>query len=148
LYAAAAAALFCSGAAFCYIVLLPFTLRFFAGTAAIDIGAMLTISNYLDFFCKMVLAFGLIFETPLVTCFLVRVHLVTTKALRKARKWVLLGVFALAAIITPPDVVSQLYVGIPMYLMYEAGMLAAWISEARDAKKLKRGQAASLPVHG
>jgi sec-independent protein translocase protein TatC len=148
LYTTAAAVLFCGGVAFCYIVLLPFTLQFFAGAAAIDIDAMLTISNYLDFFSKMIFAFGLIFETPLVTYFLVRVHVVTAKTLRKARKYVLLGVFVLAAIITPPDVVSQLYVGIPMYLMYEAGMLIAWISEKREAKKLKQGRVEALPVHG
>ena len=135
LYIPIAIALFCCGVCFCYFIIFPFTLQFFLSAASVDMEAMLTISDYVDFLCKILVPFGLVFETPLVVNFLVRFHIVSVVKLKRARKYVLLGCAILGAIITPPDVISQLSVLGPMYLMYEIGMLVGQIAEKRSTAK-------------
>jgi sec-independent protein translocase protein TatC len=125
--------LFGGGVCFCYFIVFPFALRFFLSTASVDLEAMLTIGDYVNFLCKILVPFGLIFETPLIVYFLVGFKIVSLKRLKKVRKYVLLLCFILGAIITPPDVVSQLSVAGPMYLMYEAGMLIGRLAEKRKA---------------
>ncbi|MDR1246088.1 MAG: twin-arginine translocase subunit TatC [Clostridiales Family XIII bacterium] len=130
--------LFGGGVCFCYFIIFPFALRFFLSTASVDLEAMLTIGDYVNFLCKILVPFGLIFETPLIVYFLVGFRIIPLERLKKARKYILLVCFIIGAIITPPDVVSQLSVAGPMYLMYEIGMLVGVIAEkykARDSAK-------------
>jgi len=131
IYVPIAIILFCAGVCFCYFVILPFTLKFFLGVASIEVEAMLSISSYINFLCKILIPFGLVFETPLIVFFLTNFRIVSTKTLGKTRKFVLLACFLLGAIITPPDVISQVCVAAPMYLMYEIGVMLGRLTEKR-----------------
>jgi len=131
-YIPIATLLFCVGVCFCYFVIFPFTLQFFLNAASLDLVAMLTVGDYIDFLCKMLIPFGFVFETPLIVYFLLRYQFVSVKRLRKARKYILLACFIIGAIITPPDIVSQLSVAAPIYLMYEIGMLIGKFAEKNN----------------
>jgi len=83
------------------------------------------IENYLDFVMSMCLAFGVTFEVPVVVIVLVRMGLVSLEKLKAIRSYVIVGVFVVAAVVTPPDLVSQFSLAIPMWLLYELGLLLA-----------------------
>jgi sec-independent protein translocase protein TatC len=117
--------LFVGGAAVCYYGILPYAMNFFINFATDEISANIKVSSYLRFVIRFIVAFGLIFETPLVIFFLARLGLVTAKGLRKFRRYAIVLGFALAAVITPPDPGSQLAVGLPFILLYEIGILTA-----------------------
>ena len=115
--------LFYTGIAFAYYVVFPLVFAFF-GSIEID-GAPWTpdIASYLDFITSIVLAFGLAFEVPIATLLLVWAGLTTPEALGKARPYVFLGAFVVGMLLTPPDVISQTLLAIPVYLLYEAGII-------------------------
>ncbi len=110
---------FLGGASFCFFVVFPYAFTFFVGFASEDIAAMPSLSEYLGFALKLLIAFGLIFEMPLFTYFLSRMGVVTATLMRKFRKYAILCIFIVAAILTPPDVISQLLMAMPMMLLYE-----------------------------
>jgi len=83
------------------------------------------IENYLDFVFTMCLAFGITFEVPVVVVVLVRMELVTVEKLKAIRSYVIVGAFVVAAVVTPPDIMSQLFLAIPLCLLYEVGLLIA-----------------------
>jgi sec-independent protein translocase protein TatC len=83
----------------------------------------------------LMLVFGVAFQTPVAIFFLNKTGLVSVKSLCKSRKFVLLGIFVIAAMATPPDVISQITLGIPLYLLFELGILLSWISERRKKKR-------------
>lgn len=116
---------FLLGAAFCYLVVFPFSFTFFMGFATDDIVPMPSLSEYLGFALKMLIAFGLIFEMPLFTFFLARMGLVTAQGMRRVRRYAILVIFIVAAILTPPDVMSQMLMAIPMLLLYECSIFIA-----------------------
>lgn len=116
---------FLLGAAFCYFVVFPFSFTFFMGFATDDIIPMPSLSEYLGFALKMLIAFGLIFEMPLFTFFLARMGLVTAQGMRRVRRYAVLVIFIVAAILTPPDVMSQMLMAIPMLLLYECSIFIA-----------------------
>lgn len=116
---------FLLGAAFCYFVVFPFSFTFFMGFATDDIIPMPSLSEYLGFALKMLIAFGLIFEMPLFTFFLSRMGLVTAQGMRRVRRYAVLVIFIVAAILTPPDVMSQMLMAIPMLLLYECSIFIA-----------------------
>lgn len=116
---------FLLGAAFCYFVVFPFSFTFFMGFATDDIVPMPSLSEYLGFALKMLIAFGLIFEMPLFTFFLSRMGLVTAQGMRRVRRYAVLVIFIVAAILTPPDVMSQMLMAIPMLLLYECSIFIA-----------------------
>lgn len=118
---------FLGGAAFCYLVVFPFAFKFFMSYSTENIVAMLSINEYLSFALKMLLAFGLIFEMPLFAFLLARMGLVTAAWLRSVRKYAILVVFVVAAILTPPDVFSQIMMALPMLLLYELSIYVAVI---------------------
>ena len=126
---------FLGGATFCYVIVFPFAFTFFMGYSTDNIVAMLSINEYLSFSLKMLIAFGLIFEMPLFTFFLSRMGIVTAARMRKARKFAVLGVFVIAAILTPPDVFSQIMMACPMILLYEASILVAVVCGKKRAEK-------------
>jgi sec-independent protein translocase protein TatC len=117
--------LFYSGAAFAYYIVFPFMLSFFVSVTPPGVQMMTEMSNYLDFVMVLLLSFGLAFEIPVATVLLVWTGIVNIKTLKKNRGFVLLGIFIFAAFVTPPDAVSQSALAVPMYLLYELGILMA-----------------------
>jgi sec-independent protein translocase protein TatC len=102
-------------------------LSFFVASAPSGVQMMTDMSSYLDFVMVLLLAFGLAFEVPVATVLLVWTGFVKLSALKKNRGFVLLGIFIVAAFVTPPDAVSQSAMAIPMYLLYEIGIVMAGI---------------------
>lgn len=117
--------LFYSGAAFAYFIVFPVMFEFFVSTTPENVRMMTDMTQYLDFVVLLFFAFGLAFEIPVATVLLVRTGLVKVESLGKQRGFVLLGIFVVAAFITPPDVVSQSMMAVPMYILYEAGIIMA-----------------------
>ncbi len=130
-----AVALFYSGCAFAYFVVLPSVFNFLVKFKPDVIDITPDASSYLDFVLVIFFAFGASFELPVALVILVLLGWVTPAQLREARGYALVGIFVLAAIITPPDVVSQLLLAIPMYLLYEAGIIASQWVTPRDSSK-------------
>lgn len=122
---ASAVALFYIGCAFAFFLVLPSVFKFLTLVTPDGVSMMTDINAYLNFVLVIFLAFGLSFELPVALVILVLLGWVTTDQLRESRGYAVVGVFVLAAIITPPDVVSQLMLAIPMCLLYEAGIIAA-----------------------
>jgi sec-independent protein translocase protein TatC len=117
--------LFYMGAAFAYYAVFPVMLSFFVATTPHGVQMMTDMSAYLDFVMILLLAFGLAFEVPVATVLLVWTGFVNIKTLKKNRGFVLLGIFIFAAFVTPPDAVSQSAMAVPMYLLYEIGIIMA-----------------------
>jgi sec-independent protein translocase protein TatC len=124
-----ATALFLVGGAFCFFIVLPFAMGFLLTYKIGDfMMPMLSVGQYTDFCLKFILAFGAVFELPIIIIFATRMGLVTTKTLAKNRKYAVLIAFIVAAILTPtPDAFNQILMAIPMILLYEVGILAARI---------------------
>lgn len=117
--------LFIGGVAFCYFFVFGRVFKFIGDFAPSSIAVMPDIENYLDFVMSMCLAFGATFEVPVVVVILVRMGIVSVEKLREIRPYAVVGAFVIAAVVTPPDVVSQLSLAIPMCLLFELGLLAA-----------------------
>jgi len=117
--------LFIAGVAFCYFLVFGRVFHFIADFAPTSIAVMPDIENYLDFVMSMCLAFGATFEVPVVVVILVRMGIVSVEKLKSIRPYAIVGAFVIAAIVTPPDVVSQLALAIPMCLLFELGLLLA-----------------------
>jgi sec-independent protein translocase protein TatC len=119
--------LFYAGAAFAYQFVFPVMFEFFAQTTPAGVTMMTDISNYLDFVLTMIFAFGVAFEVPIAVVLLVISGIVSLEKLRSARGYVLIGIFVIAAFLTPPDAISQSIMAVPMYLLYEGGLIMAQI---------------------
>lgn len=117
--------LFYGGCAFAFFVVLPSVFGFLAQVTPDGVAMMTDINAYLDFVLVIFLAFGFSFELPVALVILVMLGWVTPKQLSEWRGYAIVGIFIVAAVITPPDVISQLLLAIPMCLLYEAGILAA-----------------------
>ena len=114
------------GVLFCYMLLLPFAIPFLLSYKTEDLIAIIKIGDYIDFVLKFLLASGVVFELPLIIVLLSRMGIVNPDTLAKYRKYAFLASFILGAILTPtPDVFNQTIMSIPIYLLYEAGILAA-----------------------
>lgn len=120
-----AVVLFYLGCAFAYFVMLPAVFAFLTATTPSGVAMMTDISRYLDFVLIIFLAAGMSFEMPIAVIVLVSLGVVQPAQLRASRGYVIVGIFVVAAIITPPDALSQLMLGIPMMLLYEVGVIAA-----------------------
>lgn len=118
--------LFLLGAAFCFIIVLPFALTFLLGYKTEHMTAMLSVGNYMDFCVKFILAFGAIFELPLLIVFLVRFGFMTPDSLAKKRKYAILAAFVIGAVLTPtPDAFNQTLMAVPVIILYEIGILVS-----------------------
>ncbi|MCC7600686.1 twin-arginine translocase subunit TatC [Janthinobacterium sp. FW305-129] len=117
--------LFMSGVAFCYFFVFGRVFHFINQFSPDSITLMPDIENYLEFVMSMCLAFGATFEVPVVVVILVRMGLVSIAKLKEVRPYIIVGAFVIAAIVTPPDVVSQFSLAIPMCLLFELGLLVA-----------------------
>jgi len=125
------------GAAFAYFLAFPLVIRFLVKFSSGAVLPMFTISRYLAFAINFILAFGIIFQTPLVFFALGRLRIVNAGILRKYRKHALLLILIVSAVLTPPDVLSQLMMAIPLMLLYELGIMMVWLSRAKEARRKK-----------
>jgi len=126
--------LFLLGMAFCYFVVFRTVFHFIANFAPESITPAPDIEAYLGFVMTMFLAFGITFEVPVAVILLVKTGMLTVKKLRAARGYVVVGAFIVAAVVTPPDVVSQFMLAVPLCLLYELGVMIASMLE-REAKE-------------
>lgn len=117
--------LFLCGMAFAYLAVFPVVFGFISSSAPDGVAVMTDIGSYLDFAMTLFIAFGLAFEVPVAVVLLVTAGIVSVAWLREARAYVIVAAFILGAIFTPPDVISQLMLAIPLWLLYEAGILVA-----------------------
>jgi sec-independent protein translocase protein TatC len=125
---------FAIGMCFAYFVVFPVAFGFFAGYTPAGVQMMTDIDKYLSFVLTMFIAFGITFETPVVVVVLVRMRVVTVEKLRSFRPYVIVGAFVVGAIFTPPDVISQSLLAVPLWLLYELGlMLARFVATAEPA---------------
>ncbi len=116
---------FVGGALFGYFVVFPYGFKFFLGFATDRIRALPSMKEYLSFASKLLLAFGLVFELPLALTFMARLGIVSVDFLKKNRKYAILIFFVGAAILTPPDVVTQVMMALPLMLLYEISIVGA-----------------------
>ena len=128
-------ALFYGGAAFAYYVVFPLLFEFFTQTGPENVAVMTDINQYLNFVLKLFFAFGGAFEIPIATFLLILSGATTVESLSKKRPYILLGCFVIGMLLTPPDVISQSLLAIPMYLLYEVGLLFGRLVRKRKAEK-------------
>lgn len=120
--------LFLIGMAFAYFAVFPIVFGFFAHTAPEGVAVMTDIGNYLDFVLGMFMAFGLAFEVPVAVVILAQLGWVSLQGLKEARSYVVVGAFVIGAIFTPPDIVSQFMLAVPLWLLYEVGIVTiSWL---------------------
>lgn len=124
--------LFILGGAFAYGYVMPLAFKFFLGFSQPDLVAYPTVQLYVSLVLRLAIAFGIAFEVPLVCILLVKLGVMSSAAIAGKRRWVFVGAFVLAALLTPPDVISQVMLAIPMYLLFELGVFIARRFEARD----------------
>jgi sec-independent protein translocase protein TatC len=139
---------FVAGAAFAYFVILPFTLRFFLSYASPSIEALFSITDYYDFVSSLALAFGASFELPMVAWVLGAFGLLRAATLSRVRRLAVLGIFIAAAILTPPDVVSQILLALPMLGLYELSVIILKAQERGRARRIRRAAAAEAASAG
>jgi len=115
--------LFAVGALFGYLVVFPYGFKFFVSFATEDIQALPSVKQYFSFAIRLLLAFGLVFEMPVVVLFLTKIGLITPDSMKKFRKFAILSSFILSAILTPPDVATQLMMALPIIILYEISIV-------------------------
>jgi len=135
--------LFYAGCAFAYFVVFPLMFGFFARVAPEGVSVMTDISRYLDFVLTLFLAFGLVFEVPVATIILVALRVTTPDKLAEKRSYVVVGAFALGMLLTPPDVISQTLLAIPMWLLFEVGIIMSRILISKPEAEPEDSQTAS-----
>lgn len=120
--------LFLIGMAFAYFLVFPVVFHFITSVAPTGVAVMTDIDKYLSFVLGMFIAFGMTFEVPIVVILLTRFRVISIVQLRSARPYIIVGAFVVAAVITPPDVVSQIMLAVPLWLLFELGvMIASWL---------------------
>lgn len=136
------------GISFAYYIIIPMTLQFFVKMSVDKIKPLFSFANYISFISSLLLSFGLVFELPLLIILLTQLGLVAPKTFKKHRKIVILAMFILAAILTPPDVVSQALMAVPMIFLYEFSIIVSTIiyrkkkkEKAKKEEELKKEEA-------
>jgi sec-independent protein translocase protein TatC len=125
--------LFFCGMAFAYFIVFPVVFGFITASAPQGVAVMTDIDKYLSFVLSMFMAFVITFQVPIAVVVLVRMGFVSVEKLREARSYVIVGAFVVGAIFTPPDVVSQLMLAIPLWLLYETGIVvASWVGKGKE----------------
>lgn len=124
--------LFYLGMAFAYYAVFPLVFQFFASVTPTDVAMMTDINHYLDFVLKLFFAFGLAFEIPVATVLLALTGLTSSRSMARKRPYVIVGCFVIGMLITPPDVISQILLAVPAWLLFEIGILLARMVEKPD----------------
>jgi sec-independent protein translocase protein TatC len=124
--------LFLCGIAFAYFLVFPVVFTFILSSAPEGVAVMTDIAEYLDFVMTLFLAFGFAFEVPIVVVLIAHFGWVTTKQLKEMRGYVIVGAFILAAIFTPPDIISQFMLAVPLWLLYEAGVIIVQLMQGKE----------------
>jgi len=132
----ASTVLFLMGMAFAYFLVFPVVFGFITHTAPEGVAVMTDIGKYLDFAMTLFIAFGLAFEVPVAVVLLVSAGVVSVASLREARSYVIVGAFVIGAIFTPPDVISQVMLAVPLWVLYEAGILVASLIQKKGQRQL------------
>lgn len=114
--------LFVTGSLFGYFIVFPYGFKFFISFATEDIQALPSVKQYFSFAIRLLLAFGLVFEMPVVVLFLTKIGLITPEAMKRFRKFAILCSFILSAILTPPDVATQIMMALPIIILYEVSI--------------------------
>ncbi|MDB2492134.1 twin-arginine translocase subunit TatC [Gammaproteobacteria bacterium] len=117
--------LFLSGVAFAYFIVCPIIFKFFIGVAPESISVMTDINQYMNFVIKLIFAFGIAFEIPVATFLLIKSEIVKKETLVKARPYLVIVFFIFGMLLTPPDIFSQLFLAIPMWVLFELGLLVS-----------------------
>jgi sec-independent protein translocase protein TatC len=130
--------LFYAGVAFAYYVVFPLAFAFLTATAPAGVAVMTDIGKYLDFVLTLFFAFGIAFEVPILALLLVWSGLVSARSLAEKRPYVIVAAFIIGMVLTPPDVVSQTLLALPIWFLFEAGLLVARLFPAENAKESDR----------
>ncbi len=127
---------FLAGAAFAFWGVLPLAIRFLLnfGYTQLDVEAMLSVSSYISFVIRLIVAFGITFELPVILSLLARLGLVSPEGLKRIRPYFIIGAFVFAALITPPDVISQVFLALPLIVFYEISIYMAKILYPRSQR--------------
>ena len=131
---AASVGLFFAGMAFAYLLVFPTVFQFMSAVAPEGVAWMTDIDKYLSFVLTTFIAFGVTFEVPVVVIVLARFGIVPLEKMREARPYVIVGAFIIAAVVTPPDVMSQILLAVPLCLLYELGLIVARFVKPRTAE--------------
>jgi sec-independent protein translocase protein TatC len=142
---ASAVTMFFLGMAYCYFIVFGFVFKFIAGFAPATVNVAPDIEAYFGFVLGMFLAFGLTFEVPIIVVLLARFGIADVDRLKSARPYVIVGAFIVAAIFTPPDVLSQLLLAVPLCLLYELGIFLARFAGRRKPDEAPAASDASSP---
>jgi sec-independent protein translocase protein TatC len=128
--------LFFSGMAFAYYAVFPVLFGYITSSAPAGVAVMTDIGSYLDFVTTLFVSFGLAFEVPIAVVMLVKFNMVNIQSLKEARPYVVVGAFIVGAILTPPDVISQVMLAVPLCLLYESGVFVARFVEPKQENSI------------
>jgi len=126
---------FLTGALFCYFIIIPYGLNFLLGFSTDQLEPNIQIKEYLKFVTLLIMVFGIIFELPLLSYFLTKMELITPEFMRSKRRYGIVAIFILAAVLTPPDIVTQLFLAGPLIILYE---ISIWVSKVVMLRKAKK----------
>tara|TARA_Y100000590_G_C15536246_1_gene945152 strand:+ start:350 stop:1063 length:714 start_codon:yes stop_codon:yes gene_type:complete len=126
---------FIIGAFFCYFLILPYGLSFLLSFASETLSPQISIAFYISFVFKLILIFGLVFQVPLIVILLVKIRVLSVSTLTNNRGYVFVGSFAASAILTPPDVVTQIFLALPLIILFEISIIAARFIEGSKKSK-------------
>jgi sec-independent protein translocase protein TatC len=122
---------FLIGGTFCFFLVLPMAIKFLMGFGTEKLEPMIKIGSYISFVSYTTLAFGAVFELPVIAYFLGKLGIITDKTLKKGRKYAVVGILILAATITPPDLFSQIMLGVPLYILYEISIIVLRMTQKK-----------------
>jgi sec-independent protein translocase protein TatC len=125
LFLVGSSVLFMTGGFFSYSFVMPLAFKFFIGFSGPGLDVLPAVQPYVSLVIKLAFAFGLAFEIPLVCILLVKLGVMSTEAMKKQRRWVFVGAFVMGAILTPPDIISQVMLAVPVYVLFEIGVFFA-----------------------
>ena len=138
--------LFYVGMAFAYFIVFPLVFAFFTKVAPQGVAVMTDIGRYLDFVVKIFIAFGVAFEVPIVTLVLVKMGITTPKQLAAKRPYVIVAAFVIGMLLTPPDVISQILLAIPVWILFELGLvLSRTVATSEDNESVEKGSEKKEP---
>ncbi len=126
---------FLIGAAFCFFLVLPLSIKFLLGFGTDKLKPMIKIGDYVSFVSYLILAFGAVFELPVISYFLGKLGLITPRTLKKGRRYAIVGMLVLASLITPPDMFSQLMLAGPLYFLYEVSIVVVRIVQKKKSEE-------------